>query len=43
MILVDDRARRYDAAVKGVQKIDDIGRINEKIKFDIPFSCGETL
>ena len=45
IVLVDDRARRYEnAAVKDVRKIGDIGRMYEKIKFDIPLdSCGETL
>jgi len=47
VVVVDGHARRYkNAAVKSVQKIGDIGRIYEKIKFDIPLdtsSCGETL
>ena len=45
IVIFDGRARRYkDAAVKGVRKFGDIGRIYEKIKFDIPLdSYGETL
>ena len=43
-VVVDNRTRRYEnAAMKGV-RIDDIGRMYKKIKFDIPIdSCGETL
>ena len=45
VVLVDDRARRYEnVAMKGVRKIGDIGKMYEKIKFDIPIdNCGETL
>ena len=45
IVVVDGRARRYEnTAVKSVQKIGDIGKIYEKIKFDIPLdSCDETL
>ena len=45
IVVVDGRARRYEnTAVKSVQKIGDIGKIYEKIKFDIPLdSCGEIL
>ena len=44
IVVVDDRTRRYEnAAMKGV-RIDDIGRMYKKIKFDISRdSCGETL
>ena len=45
VIVVDSRARRNEsAALKGVQKIVDIRKIYEKIKFNIPLdSCGETF